>query len=1056
MIHGSRAYCFALIVLLLSAISAFGQGTGTIHGVITDPSAAAMAGARVTATLTGRGTTRTVTTDAQGAYVLPLLPVGSYQITIEAKGFKTFVQQGVDLTANENSRVDATLQVGSLNESVTVNAEAPLVDSRSSVMGTLIDSRRVLELPMNGRSIIGLATLLPGASQVSAPQTFTGDRSGPTVSMSGSKGAQNLFLFDGAPFNALFRNTGLNYPPPDALQEVKVLTNSFSAEYGRNAGAVFNVVTRSGSNDVHGSLWEFLRNQNLNARNFFAGPTKPQLIQNQFGGAGGGPIRKDKLFVFGSYEALRIRSSSLLTSAFPLTAAERAGDFSSVRTAIRNPQTGQPFPNNQISAAQIDTVARNLLSGNLIPLPNSPGGQLVTVSANPQDNDNALIRVDENLGKHTINGHYNYSLARQDSVVGNVPSYFSASQRSQVQNVTIGDTTTIRPSLLNQITISLNRVDSSITSLNRTSLADLGSNLPHFGPSQPSGITVTNRLSMGSGSGGDALLINQSFSFKESVQWTRRNHSISAGFELLKLRYLNRGSFLTNGVFTFDGSVSGNAAADFVLGKPSTMQVASPWLEQAGLQTNLSYYVQDDWRIRPRLTLNLGLRYELPFPWVQPNNYWGTLHPGEQSQVFKNAPLGMVFPGDPGVPRGLIQTDKNNFAPRIGFAWDPFGRGRTSVRGAYGIFYEALNANLIQNDNQPYRYSFTFQTPFSLTDPLGGQPAIPLTVSLVNPPFVGTQQVFFPDPGLRTGYVQSFNLNIQHEVLKDLLVQAAYVGKLGRKLLVVVSPNPALYGPGATLANINDRRIMKGFGNNSELSSRGITSYNALQLDVKKRFSHGFSVQGAYTFSKSMDLNSSISEGNIGGNIFDVRSAFAPSDFHAKHIASFSWIWDLPQPAVSPILRYVIGGWQVNGLVTLRSGLPVNVVTGSDVALTGTPNQRPNVTRDPILPGDRPRGDKILAWFDRNAFVQPATGTFGNVGRNALVGPPSAVTNFGLFKNFRLTWRDGLRLQFRSEFFNVFNSVNLGSPNGTFGSTLGRITSAGEPRIIQFALKLIF
>jgi len=1050
-----RAFHFVLILALVSGVSALGQGTGTIHGVITDPSGAAIVGAQVTATLTGRGTTRTVTSGAQGAYVVPLLPVGTYQISIEAKGFKTFVQQGVDLAANENSRVDAALQVGSLSESVTVTAEAPLVDSRSSGMGTLIDSRRVLELPMNGRSIIGLAVLLPGASQVSAPQTFTQDRSGPTVSMSGSRGAQNLFLFDGAPFNALFRNTGLNYPPPDALQEVKVLTNSFSAEYGRNAGAVFNVVTRSGSNEVHGSLWEFLRNQSLNARNFFAGPTKPQLIQNQFGGSGGGPIRKDKLFVFGSYEALRIRTSSLLTSAFPPTAAERAGDFSG--KAIKDPVTGQLFTNGQIPGDRLDPVARKLLSGDQIPLPNGPGGQLIALSANPQNNDSVLLRVDNNLGKHTIAGHYHFSLAKQDTIVGNVPTYFPTFQDSRVQNATIGDTMTVRPNLLNQINISFNRVGGSIVSLNRTHLSDLGANFPIFGPREPSGITVTSRLSMGSASGGDARLVNQSFAFKESIQWTKHSHSIAAGFEFQKHQYLNRGSFRTNGTFTFDGSISGNAAADFVLGKASSMSVSSPWLEQAGLATNLFYYVQDDWRIHPRLTLNLGLRYELPFPWVQPNDYWGTLHPGEQSQIFKNAPLGMVFPGDPGVPRGLIQTDKNNLAPRVGFAWDPFGRGRTSVRGAYGIFYEGLNANLIQNDSQPYRYTFTFQTPYSLTDPLRGQPTIPLTVNLNNPPFVGAQTVYYPDPGLRTGYVQSFNFNLQHEVVNDLLVQAAYVGKLGRKLLVTISTNPALYGPGATLANVDSRRIMKGFGNNSEMVSIANASYNALQLDVKKRFSRGFSVQGAYTFSKSLDLNSSISEGNVGGDPFNRRSSYGPSDFDAKHIASFSWIWDLPKlAAVAPIVRETLGGWQVNGLVTMRSGLPFNVVTASDIALSGTSSQRPNVVGNHKLPGDRPRGDKILAWFDRTAFANPATGTYGNTGRNALVGPASAVTNFGLFKNFALPGREGLRLQFRSEFFNLFNSVNLGNPNGTMGSTMGRITSAGDARVIQFALKLLF
>jgi outer membrane receptor protein involved in Fe transport len=317
--------------------------------------------------------------------------------------------------------------------------------------------------------------------------------------MSGSLAAQNLFLFDGAPFNALFRNTGLNFPPPDALQEVKVLTNSFSAEYGRNAGGVFNVVTRSGSNEVHGSLWEFLRNQRLNARNFFAGPTKPQLIQNQFGASAGAPVRKNKLFVFGSYEALRIRTSSLLTSAFPPTEAERVGDFSGSK-AIKDPLSGQTFPNNRIPMDRLDPVAQKLLSPNLIPLPNSPGGQLIALSANPQNNDNVLLRVDNNLGKHTLTGHYHFSLAKQDTIVGNVPTYFPAFQDSQVQNGTIGDTFAIRPNLLNQLNLSFNRVGGSIVSLNRTHLSDLGSNFPVFGPKEPSGITVTSRLSMGSAS----------------------------------------------------------------------------------------------------------------------------------------------------------------------------------------------------------------------------------------------------------------------------------------------------------------------------------------------------------------------------------------------------------------------------------------------------------------------------------------------------------------------------------------------------------------------------
>ncbi len=1051
-----KRHWIALLGLLLCAVSACGQGTGTIHGTVTDSTGLAVPNAKVTATLIERAAARTVESNAQGDYVLPLLPIGAYTIAVEAPGFKLFTRQSVGLTANQNARVDAQLDVGTVTESISVTAEAPLVDSRSSVVGTLIDSRRVLELPINGRNVIALAGLLPGVSQVSAPQSFTGDRSGPTLSISGSRQNQNLFLFDGAQFNAAFRNTGLNYPPPDALQEVKVLTNSFSAEYGRNAGSIFNVVTRSGTNAIHGAAWEFLRNHELNARNFFAPSTKPQLIQNQFGAAAGGPIRKDKLFVFGSYEGLRIRPASLATSAFPLTQAERNGTFA---TAVRDPLTGQPFPGNQIPATRFDTVARNLLDPKLMPLPNRPDGQFVTTSPAPQDDDTFLVRMDYNRSKHTIDGRYNYNLAKERGSDGNIPTYLPLDREAKVQSIAVGDTYTIRPSLLNQARLSFNRVKSSIENLNPLHLSDLGGTFPLLGPKIPPAVTITGRVTLGSGSSVDAIAVNESLQFDDNIQWTRGAHSIKAGFQLLKLRYLNRSFFLTMGTFNFSGSLSGNPAADFLLGRADSMQVASPVLEQAGLQTNTYYFVQDDWRIHPRLTLNLGLRYELALPWRHPQDFWGTLHPGQQSQVIRTAPVGMVFPGDPGVPRGLVGSDKNNFAPRVGVAWDPFGKGRTSVRAAYGFFYETINADIIQNTSQPYRYTFTINTPFSLTDPLRGQPPIPLSVNLTNPVFTGIQELFYPDVSLRTPYVQHFNLNVQHEVVKDLAVQVAYVGKLGRKLLMGVSSNPAIFGPGATLANINQRRILPPFGNNSTISSEANSSYQALQLELNKRFTQGFSLQGAYTFSRSIDMASAIALGAAVPNVFDLRTQFGLSDFHAKHIASFTWIWDLPRlKSASAPLRVVAGGWQVNGVVSARSGRPINIVSGRDVALSGTGNQRPDVVGEHRLPDGRPRGDKILAWFNRVAFAAPANGTYGNVGRNALLGPAAASTNLGLFKNFDLPGREGMRLQFRSEFFNVFNSVNLSNPNATLGSgvNMGRITGSDSARVIQFALKAIW
>lgn len=1038
---------------------ALGQGGGTIHGVVSDASGAAIPNASVTALHVDRGLARTVATNERGEYVLPLLPVGTYNVSVEVKGFAPFKQQQIELTANENVRVDAELKIGGIAETIEVTGEAPQVDSRSSTLGTLIDSRRVLEIPINGRNVMGLAVLLPGVSQVSAPQTFTGDRAGPSVSISGSRPTQNAFLFDGGFFNALFRNSGLNYPPPDALQEMKVLTNGFSAEYGRNAGAVFNVVTRSGTNEWHGSAWEFLRNHNLNARNFFAPSQKPKLVQNQFGGTLGGPIVKNKLFIFGSYEGLRIRPATLVTAAFPLTEAERKGDFSSSTTAVRDPLTGQPFPNKQIPTGRMDPVAGQLLAAQ-IPLPNRSDGQYITTFPSPQDNNNVLLRADYSVGSHTIEGRYYWNKAASSTFTGNIPSYMPVAQGGLTQSATIGDTWVIRPTLLLQTRLSFSRYHNDIVVLNRFTMADLGSKFPVIGTAQPPAITVTGRVTLGNASNGDTVDVNESWDANQSINWTRGSHTVKAGWQILRLRYLNRTFWQSMGAFTVNGQITGTPAADFFLGRSATLVVASPELEQSGLQSNIFTYIQDDWRIHPRLTLNLGVRYELAQPWVQPHDLWSTFRPGQKSQVIPTAPTGIVFPGDPGIPRGQMQTDKNNFAPRVGFAWDLMGNGRTSLRAGYGIFNESTNADIIQNLGQPFRYTYTISNPGPFADPLIGQPPIPPGINLSNPAFTGTQDLAYPDPNFRTGYIQGFNLNVQRQILKDLAVQVGYVGRTGRKLIMGYSFNPAIYGPGATLGNTNARRIYQGFGDLRSISSQANSGYNGLQIEVTKRFSRGFSLQGAYTFSRSIDMRSAVAAvGATTPNVFNLRSDIGLSDSHAKHIANFSWLWDLPSlTSGNAILRALVSGWQVNGLVNLLTGLPVNILSGTDAAFSGTSNQRPNVIGDPVLPGGRSRAETIAAWFDRTRFVAAAPGTFGNTGRNAIIGPGQAVLNAGVFRTFRLPGREGLRLQLRSEFFNATNHVNLGQPNANLASgiNMGRITSAGAARVIQFAAKVQF
>lgn len=1060
-----------LLMGLLLAGGMSAQVTGSLYGTVTDPAGGLIPNAHVTATSVERGNIRTAVSNEKGEWVLPQVPIGSYRVRVEAQGFKAFEQDAIPVSAEENVKVDSTLAIGSTTESVTVTAEAPLTDSRSSTLGGTIDNREVTDMPLDGRNIFDLMSLLPGVSGVNDPQTFTNDRKGPTFTTSGFRTGQNSMLFDGAQFNALFRNSGLNYPPPDAIQEIRAVTSNYTAEYGRNSGTVMNVLTKSGSNSVHGGLWEYNRDSAYNARSFFAKSVN-KLVQNQYGGMVGGPIIKNKLFIFGTYEGLKVRSTALTSSAKLLTSKENQGVFSST---IFDPTTGQPFPSNTIPTSRFDPVSvkvNNILQNS------NPGsivnGQLVANYFAPQNDDKGMVRVDYYVGKHAIDARY-FQLASNDNTdAGNVPGYEYEEEGAAYHTASIGDTLPISPNVLNVVRLSFNRFTPSVTVLTPYSLHSLGSTLPEFGPPTPSEINVSSRFDVGNTSAAPAQLVNETRDLTETLSWIHGAHVLKAGVEYTRLFYLNRSWFQTQGGFTFSGiftqgvsngkTVAGNAAADFLLGLAQSLSIASPVLEQAGIQNDFFGFVQDDWRVNRRLTLNLGLRYELPQPWYQPNNYWGSFAWGEQSKVYPNAPQGLVFPSDAGFPRGLVATDTNNFAPRIGFALDATGDGRTVVRGGFGLFYDAITANIIQNGTQPFRYSYTINAPYSLSDPLRGLSPIPTTVNLTNPVFTTNPppQLTFPSPNMRTPYTMQYNFTVQRQVVRDTVLEVAYVGKLGRKLLTDVSDNPAIYAPGATVANENSRVLYPGFGNLTTMGTCTNSEYEGLQVRATKRYSHNFMMQGTYTFSKSLDqfsggTGASVTDTAVSPNPFDLKDEWADSDFYSKHIASVAAVWDLPRlTGQNAVIRQAAGGWNFSLRYTARSGMPLNIVTGADNALSGTPKQRPDVIGDPVLSTDRSTAQKVAQWFDGSVFTTPAAGTYGDLGRNALIGPGLSSTNVALMKNFPFTHREGMRLQFRAEAFSVFNTPIFSNPQTTMGSTLGKITSASGDRHLQFALKLFF